>query len=138
VPEPAIDDILLQEIYSLREKLKIAIAAIKADHSDFDEQEFTHRLNSVDFDQLMEELAETAPAPEPEGEERIPIVLQQDIADAMLGPRPPIYSPPSLNEVPTAMLENAYAAGNEAAFSNGPSGYSHKVLAARYGYTVKE
>jgi hypothetical protein len=52
---PEIDDLLLQEIYSLREKLKIACWAIKYYEPDFDESEFMHRLNSVDFDQLMEE-----------------------------------------------------------------------------------
>lgn len=52
------DELLWQEIYSLREKLKIAIAAIKHDHPDFDEVEFLHRCNSVDYDQLMEEINE--------------------------------------------------------------------------------
>lgn len=52
------DGLLWQEIYSLREKLKIAIAAIKSYEPNFDEREFTHRLNSVDYDQLMEELRE--------------------------------------------------------------------------------
>jgi hypothetical protein len=63
-PEAAVDDLLLQEIYSLREKLKIAIAAIKADNPGFDDQAFIHQLNSVDFDQLMEELSDTEPQPE--------------------------------------------------------------------------
>ena len=52
------DGLLWQEIFSLREKLKIAVAAIKYYDPDFDDREFTHRLNSVDFDQLMEELAD--------------------------------------------------------------------------------
>jgi hypothetical protein len=60
--EPVTDELLWQEIYSLREKIKIAIAAIKADNPDFDDGEFTHRLNSVDYDQLMEELSGTEPA----------------------------------------------------------------------------
>ena len=50
------DGLLWQEIFSLREKLKIAVAAIKSYDPDFDDREFTHRLNSVDYDQLMEEL----------------------------------------------------------------------------------
>jgi len=63
---PSVDDLLLQEICSLREKLKIAVAAIKADNPTFDDTLFLHRLNAVDLDQLMEELngttlSETAP-----------------------------------------------------------------------------
>ena len=53
---PSIDDLLLQEIYSLREKLKIAVAAIKFYDPTFDDAEFTHRLGAVDYEQLMEEL----------------------------------------------------------------------------------
>ena len=52
-----IDDLLLQEIFSLREQLKIAVAAIKSYDLDFDDQEFTHRLKAVDYEQLMEEIA---------------------------------------------------------------------------------
>jgi hypothetical protein len=52
------DGLLWQEIYSLREKLKIAVSAIKFYAPDFDDLEFTHRLNAVDYDQLMEEIAE--------------------------------------------------------------------------------
>jgi len=52
------DELLWQEIYSLREKLKIAIDAIKSYEPDFDDKEFMHRLNAVDYDQLMEELNE--------------------------------------------------------------------------------
>lgn len=59
--KPSIDDLLLQEIYSLREKLKIAVEAIKFYAPDFDDKEFVHRLNAVDYDQLMEELAEDDP-----------------------------------------------------------------------------
>lgn len=51
------DELLWQEIYSLREKLKIAVEAIKSYDPTFDDQEFLHRLNSVDYDQLMEELS---------------------------------------------------------------------------------
>ena len=51
-----IDDILLQEIFSLKEKLKIACAIVKNYEPDFDESEFMHKLNSADFDQLIEEL----------------------------------------------------------------------------------
>ena len=52
------DDLLWQEIFSLREKLKIAVEAIKSYDPEFDDQLFMHRLNSVDYDQLMEELAD--------------------------------------------------------------------------------
>ena len=52
------DGLLWQEIFSLREKLKIAIAAIKSYEPDFDDREFMHRLNSVDYDQFMEEFEE--------------------------------------------------------------------------------
>jgi len=52
---PAVDDLLLQEIYSLREKLKIAISAIKHTIPEFDDQLFLHQCNAVDFDQMMEE-----------------------------------------------------------------------------------
>ena len=55
---PDVDDLLLQEVYSLREKLKIAVAAIKANTPGFDDLEFVHQLNSADFDELMEELTE--------------------------------------------------------------------------------
>lgn len=51
------DELLWQEIYSLREKLKIAVEAIKSYDPEFDAQLFMHRLNSVDYDQLMEELS---------------------------------------------------------------------------------
>ncbi len=61
-PSPSVDDLLIQEVYSLREKLKIAVAAIKANDPGFDDRLFVHRLNSVDFDQLMEELTDD---PEP-------------------------------------------------------------------------
>jgi hypothetical protein len=53
-----IDELLIQEIYSLREKLKIAVEAIKSYDPEFDEIIFYGRLNNVDFDQLMEELNE--------------------------------------------------------------------------------
>jgi len=45
------DGLLWQEIYSLREKLKIAISDIKSYDVDFDDKQFTHRLNAVDFNQ---------------------------------------------------------------------------------------
>lgn len=51
-----VDDLLIQEIYSLREKLKIAVEAIKSYEPDFDETVFYGRLNNCDFDQLMEDL----------------------------------------------------------------------------------
>jgi len=53
-----IDDILLQEIFSLREKLKIAIEYIKFYDQTFDENEFVHQVGSVDYDQWIEELHE--------------------------------------------------------------------------------
>jgi len=52
-----IDDLLLQEIFSLREQLKISVEAIKSLNPNFDDQEFTHRLKAVDYEQLMEEIA---------------------------------------------------------------------------------
>jgi hypothetical protein len=55
-----IDDLLLQEIFSLREQLKIAIEAIKSLNPDFDDREFVHRLKAVDYEQLMEEIAAAA------------------------------------------------------------------------------
>jgi len=51
------DELLWQEIFSLREKLKIAVEAIKSYDPEFDAKLFMHRLNSVDYDQLMEELS---------------------------------------------------------------------------------
>jgi hypothetical protein len=57
-----VDDLLLQEIFSLKEKLKISVAAIKNDNPEFDDVKFMHDLNSVDYDQLMEELSETCDA----------------------------------------------------------------------------
>jgi hypothetical protein len=50
-----IDDILLQEIYSLKEKLKFAIYHLHNFDPTFDINDYTHRLNSVDFDQWIEE-----------------------------------------------------------------------------------
>lgn len=67
-PSPQIDDLLLQEIFSLREKLKIAVEAIKSSEPDFDAQLFMHRLGSVDYEQLMEELGTE---PSPQGEDAI-------------------------------------------------------------------
>ena len=51
-----IDDLLLQEIFSLREKLKIAIGYIKFYNPTFDEKEFIHQVGSVEYDQWVEEL----------------------------------------------------------------------------------
>jgi hypothetical protein len=70
--EASIDDLLLQEIYSLREKLKIAVAAIKSYDPTFDDAEFTHRLGAVDYEQLMEELNGSdvqEPSEKPQAEE---------------------------------------------------------------------
>ena len=52
------DDILLQEIFSLREKLKIAIDFIKFYNPSFDEKEFIHQVGSVEYAQWIEELTE--------------------------------------------------------------------------------
>ena len=49
------NDILLQEIFSLREKLKIAVEYIKYHDPEFNEELFMHQVNSVDYEQLMEE-----------------------------------------------------------------------------------
>ena len=51
-----LDDILLQEILSLREKLKIAMTYIKFYDINFDESEFLHQMNSVDYEQWIEEM----------------------------------------------------------------------------------
>jgi hypothetical protein len=53
-----IDDTLLQEIFSLREKLKIAIDYIKFYNPSFNEKEFIHQVGSVEYDQWIEELLE--------------------------------------------------------------------------------
>lgn len=53
-----IDDILLQEIYSLREQLKIAADIIKSYDPNFDKKDFLHRLKSIDYEQWLEELIE--------------------------------------------------------------------------------
>jgi len=47
---------LLQEIFSLREKLKIAISYIKFYDTNFDESEFVHQINSVEYEQWIEEM----------------------------------------------------------------------------------
>ena len=54
------DELLWQEIFSLREKLKIAVEAIKSYDPNFDDREFVHCLNNVEYDQMMEEFAEGA------------------------------------------------------------------------------
>jgi hypothetical protein len=51
-----IDDMLLQEIFSLREKLKIAVYHLKQLDKNFDEIEYLYTLNSIEFDQWMEEI----------------------------------------------------------------------------------
>lgn len=63
--EPTSDELLWQEIFSLREKLKIAVEAIKSYDPEFDDRLFVHQLNSVDYDQLMEELSGEEIEPEP-------------------------------------------------------------------------
>ncbi len=59
---PSIDDLLLQEVYSLREKLKITAWGMKKFDPDFDVQLFLHQVSSVDYDQLMEEFEEETSA----------------------------------------------------------------------------
>lgn len=51
-----IDDLLLQEIFSLREQLKIAVEALKRECPYLNETEFLHHLKAVDYEQLMEEI----------------------------------------------------------------------------------
>lgn len=51
-----IDDLLLQEVFSLREKLKISVMAIKAMNPEFDDNLFLHQLNSADLDQCLEDI----------------------------------------------------------------------------------
>jgi hypothetical protein len=82
-PKPVTDDLLWQEIFSLREKLKIAVAALKNDNPDFDDVEFMHRLNAVDYDQLMEELASDG-KPKDEPNEPAPGQLYIENMDAFL------------------------------------------------------
>lgn len=62
---PTSDEILWQEIFSLREKLKIAVEAIKSYDPEFDDRLFLHQLNSADYDQLMEELSGDSQMQEP-------------------------------------------------------------------------
>ena len=50
-----IDDILLQEIVSLNEQLKIAIEYIKYYDPMFDVDLFLHQVESTDFQSWMEE-----------------------------------------------------------------------------------
>lgn len=56
-----IDDILLQEIFSLREKLKIAIDYIKFYDPTFNESEFIHEVGSVEYQQWVEEMGINKP-----------------------------------------------------------------------------
>lgn len=53
---PCLDDLLLQEIYSLREKIKIAIEIIHYYNSDFNKTELLHALGHIDFDTYIEEV----------------------------------------------------------------------------------
>ena len=65
---PKVDDLLLQEICSLHEKLKIAVEAIKAHDPNFDAILFLHRVGSVDLAQLMEEMGAEDESAQPRAE----------------------------------------------------------------------
>lgn len=87
------DEILWQEIFSLREKLKIAVEAIKSYDPKFDDKLFLHQLNSADYDQLMEELSgdgqKTSSADQSEIDRAIAIFQEHiDEAEAVVGHKP--------------------------------------------------
>ena len=50
-----IDDLLLQEIYSLREKLMILTKIVKYYEPDMDEGLFIHDLGTVDYQMYLKE-----------------------------------------------------------------------------------
>ena len=50
-----VDDILLQEIQSLREQLKIAVNIIKQYAPEFDTGDFMHSLKTEDYQMFLEE-----------------------------------------------------------------------------------
>ena len=50
-----IDDILLQEIYSLREQIKILIKIVKYYEPDLDESSLYHDLSTCDFMEYIED-----------------------------------------------------------------------------------
>lgn len=51
-----IDDILLQEIFSLREQIKILTKIVKYYEPDLNEGDFIHDLSTCDFYTYMEEI----------------------------------------------------------------------------------
>ena len=57
IDESATDDIVLAEVYSLREKLKIAADIIHKLDPNYDATEFLHQVGSADYDQREEDLA---------------------------------------------------------------------------------
>ena len=57
INDVATDDIVLAEVYSLREKLKIAAGIIHQLDPNYDVTEFLHQVSSADFDQREEDLS---------------------------------------------------------------------------------
>ena len=57
IDDAATDDIVLAEVYSLREKLKIAADIIHKLDPNYDVTEFLHQVGSADYDQREEDLA---------------------------------------------------------------------------------
>jgi hypothetical protein len=53
-----IDDILLQEIQSLREKLKIVIHMLKYYWPDLDEERFQHDIGTCDYQEYIDYITE--------------------------------------------------------------------------------
>ena len=50
------DEILIQEIFSLREKLKIATKIVKYYEPDMSESDFFHDIGTCDLQEYMEQL----------------------------------------------------------------------------------
>ena len=57
IDERATDDIVLAEVYSLREQLKIAASIIHKLDPNYDVTEFLHQVSSADFDQREEDMS---------------------------------------------------------------------------------
>jgi hypothetical protein len=53
-----IDDLLLQEIQSLREKLKIAVHILEFYCPDLNEPKFMHDIGTCDYQDYLEQLME--------------------------------------------------------------------------------
>ena len=49
-----LDDLLLQEIYSLREKLKIAVQIVKYYEPDLDVSAFMHDIGTCDYEEYID------------------------------------------------------------------------------------